>query len=262
MAVAVEQVRDAIIIAGGEGRRMRPLTTDRPKAAIQISQQSRVIDLHLRELVLAGVDRTVVLAVSHGRDQLMAYVGDGSRYGVDIKYSVEEEPLGRGGAINQARQMLPVDARHYLVANGDNLWKFDWKAMIDYHLQSGVVATILEAPFKVPFGVLQVGGREDNRHNLITGFREKPVEWINAGNYVFSFEINSLLPPKGEIEDTTFPQLAQRKKLGGWKLGPDEFWMPFDNYPDHYEAAKKAVCDLWPDEEFLQYPAELVGNED
>lgn len=244
-----EAVKDAIILAGGEGKRMRPLTADRPKAAIQISQQSRIIDLQIRELISAGINRRIILAVSHGREELINYVKDGSKYGLEVVYSIEEELLGRGGAIRQASLQLPPSCINYAVANGDNLWQINWKGMIAGHIQRKAAATIQIAYVKFPFGLMQVRDSDEDRFTIISGFVEKPSLPVNGGNYIFNrAALSDLLPMRGDIEDTAFPKLASQSKLWGYGIKDNEFWMAFDNYPEHFDVAKTKVPQLWPDQ--------------
>lgn len=249
-----ETVKDAILLAGGEGTRMRPLTLDRPKAAIQISKQSRIVDLQIRELISAGINRKIILAVSHGRQELMNYVRDGSKYGVEVAYSIEEELLGRGGAIRKASLQLPIGCLNYAVANGDNLWQINWQAMIKGHIERKAAATIQIAYVKFPFGLMQLETLGKDRFTKISGFIEKPPLPVNGGNYIFNkAALFSLLPARGDIENTAFPKLAQQGKLWGYAIKDTEFWMAFDNYPEHFNLAKEKVIKLWPGELPLDY---------
>jgi NDP-sugar pyrophosphorylase family protein len=222
----------ALIIAGGEGERLRPLTNDRPKNMVPVAGKP-IVERQLEWLRANGVTDVVFLC-GYKADVLEAHVGNGSRFGVRAQYSHEHEPLGRGGALRHGWARVPESEALVIACNGDILTDQPLDEMIALHRHKGAVATVMLAPLKSPYGIVEVA--EDGR---IQAFREKPVlpHWINAGVYVLSREFFGLLPEKGDHETTTFPQLAAEGRLYGFKSSA--YWRPVDSVKDVTEAEKE-----------------------
>lgn len=222
----------ALIIAGGEGERLRPLTNDRPKNMVPVAGKP-IVDRQLEWLRAGGVTDAVMLC-RYKADVLQEHLGDGSRFGLDVHYSHEDEPLGRGGALKQGFAMVPEGEELIVACNGDILTRQPLSEMIDYHREKGAAATVMLTPLRSPYGVVDV--RDDGR---IESFREKPELpfWINAGIYVLSREFFALLPDRGDHETTTFPQLASKGRLFGFKSSA--YWRPVDSIKDLSEAEKE-----------------------
>lgn len=222
----------ALIIAGGEGERLRPLTSDRPKAMIPVA--GRPIIEHQLEWLRAGGVTDAVLLCGYRADVLREYVGDGRRFGVNVQYTVEEEPLGRGGAMRQGYGLVPPGEHHVVACNGDILTNQPLAEIIRYHERKQASATVMLAPLRSPFGIVDVG-----RDGRINEFREKPElpYWVNAGIYVLSPEFFERLPEKGDHETTTFPELAAEGKLFGFKS--HAYWRPVDSIKDLSEAERE-----------------------
>jgi NDP-sugar pyrophosphorylase family protein len=163
-------------------------------------------------------------------------VGDGSAFGVRVQYSREEEPLGRGGALKLGAGRVPGDEDTVIACNGDILTDQPLDALLRFHRETGAAATVMLAPLRSPYGVVDVG--EDGK---IGSFREKPVLpfWINAGVYVLSREVFGLLPDKGDHETETFPELAAQGRLYGFQS--NAYWRPVDSIKDVSEATKELV---------------------
>lgn len=221
----------AIIIAGGKGARLRPLTNDRPKHMILIGGKP-ILEYQIEWLKENGVT-DVVLAVGHLHHVIEDYFGDGSRCGVRISYSLEEEPLGRGGAIKLAYKRHIPDAEEMLIAtNGDNVNTQDLAPMVRQHKRTGAIATLLLTQLRSPYGIVQQRGKR------IAGFREKPLlpHWLSAGVYVLNREFFLRLPDKGDHEDGLFPQLAAEERLFGFKS--TAYWKAIDTVKDLNEVTE------------------------
>ncbi len=225
----------ALIIAGGEGERLRPLTDDRPKNMVPVAGRP-IVERQLEWLRANGVTDAVFLC-GYKADVLQAHVGDGSSFGVRVQYSVETEPLGRGGALKQGFVLVPEGEETIVAINGDILTDQTLADMIASHGARAAVASVMLTPLKSPYGVVDV--EEDGR---ITSFREKPVlpYWINAGIYVLSRSFFALLPDKGDHETETFPALANEGKLFGFKS--EAYWRPVDSIKDVSEAEKELAA--------------------
>lgn len=201
-------VKQAIILAGGKGERLRPHTDDKPKPMISISGRP-VVENQVLQLKKAGVEN-IVFAVSYKREVIMDYWGDGSKWGLNIKYSEEDEPLGRGGGIKRAMTYLPKDWQDVIVTNGDNLWRLDFATLEEIHTSNKAIATMAVVQLKSPYGIVHIDDLDQ-----VEGFVQKPLlpHWVNAGVYIFSKEIYKLLPDVGDHEVETFPNLPKEKFL-------------------------------------------------
>lgn len=158
----------AVIMAGGQGTRLGPYSAVLPKPLVPIGEMP-ILELLLRQFKQAGVTQ-VILAVNHLHHLMRAFFGNGERWGIEISYSLEAEPLGTAGPLGAVLEQLDDT---FLVSNGDLLTSLDFKEMIASHLRAGADATIGSASREVKsdFGVLQT----DDRMKLV-GYLEKPVQ--------------------------------------------------------------------------------------
>jgi NDP-sugar pyrophosphorylase family protein len=168
----------ALILAGGKGERLRPYTEDRPKVMVPILGRP-LVEYQVRWLKANGVDRIVFLG-GYLHEVIAAYFGDGSDFGIRIDYSLEETPLGRGGALKQGFAHIPEHEELVIGTNGDVLTAEPLDPFIEAHRASGALASVLLAPLVSSYGIADV---DDQLR--IRGFREKPVlpYWINAYTY-------------------------------------------------------------------------------
>jgi len=224
----------ALIIAGGEGQRLRPLTDDRPKGMVPVA--GKPILQHQMEWLRDNGVTHAVLACGYRADVIEEYFGDGSRFGLNIGYSIEHTPLGRGGALKQAFQQVPSDVSFVIATNGDNIHTQPLAPMVRQHSRTGAVATLLLTQLRSPYGIAQQRGQR------ITGFREKPLlpHWLSAGVYVLNREFLEACPDVGDHEDHLFPKLAAEGKLYGFRSRT--FWKAIDTVKDLQEAEKELVA--------------------
>ncbi|HEY9778001.1 MAG TPA: nucleotidyltransferase family protein [Planktothrix sp.] len=218
----------AIIIAGGKGERLRPYTEDRPKAMIPVLGNP-LLSFQLRLLSSHGFKK-IAICCGYRNEVLKEHFGDGSKFGVHIDYLVEDEPLGRGGALRRALEH--VQAHEPVVAmNGDSLTNINLSDLTAFHKKYHPAATLVTVPLRSPYGIIDV--KDDN---LVGGFTEKPELpfWINAGIYVLDPRIVDDLPIKGDHEELTFPKLAQANQLRVYKTRA--FWKTIDTVKDLTEV--------------------------
>ena len=222
----------ALIVVGGEGQRLRPYTDDRPKAMVPINDKP-LLEYHLDWLRANGVTN-VVLLCGYKSERIMDYFGDGSGIGLSIEYSVEEQPLGRGGAFKQGFRHVPSSEQIVIGTNGDNIQTQPLAAMTEFHRARGAAVTVMLTQLRSPYGIATV--REDGQ---LTGFEEKPLlpHWLNAGVYVISSQVFPLFPDLGDHEVTTFPLLDQQGRLYGYKSSA--YWRAVDTVKDLVEAGKE-----------------------
>ena len=218
----------AVVLAGGFGKRLKPLTDQRPKPMIEVLNVP-IIEWQVRWLSKFGV-KDFVMCVGYMREQIFDHIGDGSKFGAKIAYSVEDEPLGTGGALKNAKNFLSGQESFFML-NGDVLTELDPNRL---HVAGSHGIALV--PLHSPFGVVEL-----DRNSKVLRFVEKPEiqdKWINAGVYHFTQEIFRYLPENGNIEVTALPALAKQGKLEAVKY-QNVFWRSIDSHKDIEEAAKE-----------------------
>ncbi len=224
----------ALILAGGYGKRLRPLTEQKPKPLLEVAGKPVLVH-QIEWLKYYGVQEFVLL-VGYLKEKIIDEVGSGSRLGVRITYVVEDSPLGTAGALWNARHIIEKEPV-VLVVNGDIVTNIDPGPLVNLVQERKATAGIAAVPLRSPYGILEL---EDSN---VSGFREKPLihdYWINGGLYAVSSEIVKYLPDHGDIEKTTFPQLASMKKLVAVRYEiPPYYWRSIDTFKDLEEASKE-----------------------
>ncbi|MFN3804585.1 MAG: NDP-sugar synthase [Pyrobaculum sp.] len=219
----------AVILAGGFGKRLAPLTAETPKPLIPVGGRP-ILVRQIEWLRRFGVV-DIVLAVGYLRHKIFEALGDGRKFGVRIFYSVEEEPLGTGGAVKNASAFIHSDI--FVVLNGDVLTNIAIDKLVEaLEGADGVIALV---PLRSPYGVVEF---DSSGH--ILRFREKPLLegfFINAGVYVLRKDVIKELPDRGNIEETLFPKLAEQKRLKALVFR-DAFWRSVDSLKDLEEVNK------------------------
>jgi len=223
----------ALILAGGFGKRLRPLTSERPKPMVEVAGRP-ILVWQIELLKRHGID-SIVIAVSHLKEVIIKEIGSGSKYGVKTVYVVEDEPLGTAGAITNAKTVLQSEDK-FLVMNGDIITNLNVKKVCD-SVTNDIIGSIALVPLPSPYGVVMY----DKNTQLINEFKEKPKildYMINAGIYCFSKDIFNYLPESGDIEKLVFPQLAKERKLKAIPFLEDVYWKSIDTFKDLEEASK------------------------
>lgn len=177
----------AIILAGGKGTRLAPYTTVFPKPLVPVGDMP-ILEIVVRQLSHFGV-RRITMAVGHLSELIMAYFGDGVRYGVQIDYSREEQPLGTAGPLSLVKELDST----FLVMNGDLLTDLDFRGLMNDHLHSGAVATIAahKHQHKINLGILEL-----DEQNCVKEYIEKPTYThpVSMGIYVFEPQVLKFIP--------------------------------------------------------------------
>jgi NDP-mannose synthase len=220
----------AVILAGGKGTRLRPYTTLIPKPLVPLGGRVSILEVVLLQLKAAGFDH-VTLAVNHLSNLIMAYFGDGSRFGLRIDYSLEEEPLSTIGPLTLISD-LPDD---FLVMNGDILCDLDYGRFFADHVASGAETSVsvFRRDVKIDFGVLRFDAELRLRE-----FVEKPSYSfdVSMGIYCLNRKVVEALP-RGK------PYGFDTLMIDGIARGADIRIAPFGGYwldigrPDDYEYA-------------------------
>lgn len=198
----------AVVLAGGSGSRLKPLTNDIPKGMIDVCGKP-LLQWVIEWLRDNGVMH-VVLGVAYLKEKIIEYFGNGRKFGIDIAYSVHTVDGGTGEGFRLAISRY-VDRDVFFAMNSDQLSNLNLSDVAEFHLKHNAIATMVITNPRCPYGHVQV----DDGCNAI-GFVEKPPclhAFCNAGIYVFNKEVLNHLPDKGNIEETTFPILAKRRQL-------------------------------------------------
>ena len=218
----------AVILAGGMGKRLKPLTDNIPKVLIPINNIP-IIKWQIKYFKKFGINEFVICTGYRG-EQVREYLeSEKSNLQSKIDYSQEKEQLGTGGAIKNASKFLCDDS--FFVINGDVITDID-----PTQLKSNQFS-IAAVPLRSTFGIMSIS-EEDN--TTVRAFKEKGVienHWMNAGIYHLSHNILEELPEKGNIEDTVFPSLAKKGKLSSIKY-PDAFCYSIDSHKNIIECSK------------------------
>ena len=232
----------AVVLVGGFGTRLRPLTFTTPKPMLPVGHRP-IIENLVRMLSSAGVDE-VVLALGFKPEPFMSAFPDGTCAGVSLHYAVEPEPLDTGGAIRFAADHAGIDDT-FVVVNGDVLTDLDVARLVSFHRDKGAEATIHLTPVDDPsaYGVVELD--DDGR---VRRFVEKPApgtapsDLINAGTYVFEPSVLSRIPTgrKVSIERETFPAIVDDGGL--FALSTDDYWIDTGR-PDTYRQANFDMLD-------------------
>ncbi|MFA6035672.1 MAG: nucleotidyltransferase family protein [Candidatus Micrarchaeia archaeon] len=202
----------ALILCGGEGKGLRPLTYKIPKPMVEVG--GKPILQRIVEWLKASNITKATFAIGYMGEDISSYFGDGNSFGVSIDYAKEREPLGTAGAVNAMRERAQGT---FLVLNGDVLCSFDLRAMLEAHRRSNAVATMALKSVRDAghYGVVEMEG------DKVTKFEESSKtsgesKLVNAGVYVLSSKIFDYLPAKGMLEHDVFPKLAQKGLMRGY----------------------------------------------
>lgn len=203
------QLSNAVVImAGGKGTRLRPHTEHCPKPMLKVGDQP-MLQILLEQCISSGF-RYFYLSVNYLKEQIIDYFGDGSRWGVSIKYLIENEPLGTAGSLRFLPNFI---TEPFLVLNGDVLTHLNPSQLLRFHSEHNAKATlgVRSHELTVPFGVVQANGLE------LAGFEEKPIyrRLVNAGVYVIDPQLLPLLPLH---QSTDMPSLLLAAQQAGHRV--------------------------------------------
>ena len=212
------------ILAGGKGKRLRPLTEKTPKPLLEIKENYTILDKQLLQFKYAGINE-VYLLVGYLHEKIMRRYGE-EWQDIKINYLVEKEPLGTAGALKNLFDEIDETC---IVRNGDVVTDVNLKEMIAKH---GKAMTMFVTKLRSPYGICEIQG------NKIIGFREKPLldYYINAGIYIISPEIFDYFKKyeKGDVEKLVFPKLAREGLI--YYYYEDCYWRSIDSVKDLEEV--------------------------
>lgn len=218
----------AVIMAGGQGARLRPLTENLPKPMLPVGDRP-LMELVIEQLRQAGI-RRVNIATHYQPEKITDYFGDGRSFGVDLNYVTEDRPLGTAGALG----LIQTPEEPILVINGDILTKVDFRAMLAYHQEHRAVLTlgVRRYDLNVPYGVVQSDGV------FVEGLIEKPLLsfFVNAGIYLLEPAVHRYIPNQQRFDMTDLIQrlLDEDQPVASFLIR--EYWLDIGQHADYAQA--------------------------
>ena len=225
----------AVVLAGGEGTRLRPFTFSIPKPLLPIAEKP-ILEVILKNLKKFGITE-VIISVGYQGELIKAFCADGARFGLSVKYVDEEEPLGTAGPLSLMRDCFS-DGETFILMNGDIITQLNFSRMIDYHQKGKYCITLGYRTYehKLPFGVLELEG------NNLCGVVEKPSTAYNvsAGIYVLDASVINYVPAKTffTMPDLANKLLQKKYRIGAYRI--EEYWLGIENI-DHFNEAIKEL---------------------
>ena len=222
-----------VIMAGGLGSRLLPLTEDKPKPLLEVAGKPMIV--HILEKFRDEGAKDFFICVNYKSTMIEDYLGDGSNYRVRINCINETERLGTSGALS----LLPEISSPFFVTNADVLASVNFKAMYQFHLDNESVLTmaIKKIQFDVPYGTVSL------EHNRIVDLSEKPsVEnYVNAGIYVIDNQCIKEIPTNQQCDMTEFISylLSKNKKISGYLINGD--WTDIGQLKDYWSANRNEL---------------------
>lgn len=227
----------AVVLVGGLGTRLRPLTFSLPKPLLPVGERP-LLQLLIEQLHASNV-RDIILATGYQAELIHAFCGDGSRFGVHLQYVHEEEPLGTAGPLSLVRPLL--DGEDFLLINGDILTRFDFRTISEFRRthEYDLVVAYTRHVYESPFGVLSLAGDD------ITGIVEKPriEQTVSAGIYAAAASVAEVVPDRTPY---SMPQLIETllkrdRRVGGLEI--EDLWQGLETVV-HFEEAVREVAAL------------------
>jgi NDP-sugar pyrophosphorylase family protein len=225
---------EALVMAGGKGTRLRPLTYAIPKPLLPIGEKP-ILEILLAQLRTAGFT-DVYISTGYKAELIRSYFGDGTRLGLSIEYVHEPEALGTAGALALIKERL---AKPFLMVNGDVLTKLDYARFFDFHVKEGAAMTVggVDYHVKIPFGVIE------SKNGVVSGVTEKPTAdyLVAAGIYALSPEaldgVNA--PVRLDVPDLMSGLVKDGKKVLTYRI--TDPWLDVGKLSD-YEKATEEVA--------------------
>src|SRR4030043_528854 len=228
----------AVILAGGKGTRLRPYTTVFPKPLMPIGDKP-ILEIIICQLKSCGLG-DILITVGHLGELITNFFGDGSKLGVNIKYTREDQPLGTAGGLGLIKEELRDT---FLMINGDTLTTLSFSDLISYHRRNGAVATIAlkKRGVYIDFGIVEL-----DSNSGIRGYIEKPtLEYlVSMGAYVFEPKVLDYIKVGEKLD---FPDLIKMLISAGETVKGfvfDGYWLDIGR-PDDYEKANREIEEIY-----------------
>lgn len=224
-----EKPNKVVLMVGGLGTRLRPLTDNIPKPMLKVGNKP------ILETIIANFKKygfvNIVLCVSYKSEVIIDYFKDGSEFGVNIEYIHEDKRMGTAGALSLIRDKLNES---FFVMNGDLLTNINFERMMEYHLSNKSVATmgVREYDFQVPYGVVNVEGKD------ILSIEEKPVHkfFVSGGVYVLDSKALEFVPDDEFYDMPTLFETVIAQKLKSVSFPIHEYWLDIGRMEEFEKA--------------------------
>ncbi len=218
-----------IIMAGGQGSRLRPLTKDIPKPLLKVGSKP-ILETIIENCISYGFKK-IYLSVNYRAQMIGDYFGDGSKWDIQIRYLEEKKQLGTAGSLS----LLPeVPSKPFLVMNADLVTDLNFQDLINFHMEHRSVATmcVKEYDFAVPYGVVKVN------EGAIKGIEEKPVHkfFVNAGIYVLDPKVLRLIPENKSLDMTDLLGKIVSGNRNTAVFPIHEYWLDIGSVDDYQHA--------------------------
>lgn len=219
----------AIVLAGGRGERLRPLTEATPKPMIQILGKT-ILYRHLAWLASEDI-KDVVVACGYKANVVTTFLTQNRPCDMSVHFVTECEQLGRGGAIKEAAKLIPSQEEPVVVSYADILSDISLRGALQLHHERDSLLTLVVVPYRSPFGIAEV-----TDDDYVVEFRERPLlpYWINSGIFIVSQEFLRCLPDRGE-EEETIKKFAKERRVTAFRAA-NQFWLSIDTPKDLREA--------------------------
>jgi NDP-sugar pyrophosphorylase family protein len=222
----------AVVMAGGMGTRLRPLTEDLPKPMLPVGGKP-LLERIINQLRDVGI-RQLNITTHYKSEKITEYFGGGENFGVVLNYVNEDKPLGTGGALG----LMPKPTEPLLVINGDILTHVNFKSLLTFHREQGAVMTLAVRRYEVqvPYGVVEIDGVS------VTRLREKPQIgfFVNAGIYLLEPSVFEYIPSGKEFNMTDLIQWLLDAGQNVVSFPVSEYWLDIGQHADYARAQDDA----------------------
>ncbi len=223
----------AVVMAGGFGKRLHPLTDNMPKPMLPVGDQPLIS--HILSNIKQANIKNVTITTHYLPEKIQEFLGDGTEIGIDINYIHEDTPCGTAGGLQQLKQ--DTEEENLLVVNGDILTSIDFDALLSFHKENDADLTLAVRPYEflIPYGVVEI------KDNHVQSLVEKPKKtyFVNAGIYVLKREVLKYIPSgskKTDMTDLIDVLLQQKKNVVSFPL--HEYWRDIGQHEDYANAQK------------------------
>lgn len=231
------KINEAIIIAGGSGSRLMPLTKNKPKTLLEINNVP--ILLRIINWLKRNEIEHLVIGVAHKKEKIIKYIKDNDNFNLNIDISVHTLKGDTGEAFRLAISRYSKE-ENFLAMNSDELTNINLKGISDMHFKYKPIVTMALAPFNCKFSVVNL------KNKYVDNFeygKKIPYLLVSTGIYIFNKEILQYIPKTGTIEENTFVKLYKMKKIVGYKFNKQEDWISVNTFKDIKDAEK--IVDKW-----------------
>jgi len=222
----------AVVMAGGKGTRLHPLTAETPKPMLRVGERP-VLEIIIGQLREAGI-KQVKVTTHHKSEKIEEHFGDGKEFGIELSYVEEDRPLGTVGGLG----LLEIPQETTLVINGDILTRVDFRAMLAYHRehQADLTVAVRQYDIKVPYGIIECEG------SMVRGVSEKPLLgfFVNAGIYLLEPGVYQFIPSGQRFDMTELIQRVLREGRTVVSFPIREYWLDIGQRED-YEQAQEEI---------------------